>query len=100
MVVNHIDKTFVTSDAATILKEVPTLPLSSKCNIPQPKCWFSPVKCKKKNVEMLPTSLSPSLDSFSVTLKTSSKWVYIPARSSMAMRKPPKKPSLYSIKIS
>ncbi len=36
MVVNHIDKTFVTSDAATILKEVTSTLVSSKCNIQQP----------------------------------------------------------------
>ena len=38
MVVNHIDKTYVTSDAATILKEVPFLLDSSKFNTRQPKC--------------------------------------------------------------
>jgi hypothetical protein len=40
MVVNHIDKTFVTSDAATILKEVLTFLLSSKFSILLPRCLF------------------------------------------------------------
>jgi hypothetical protein len=39
MVVNHIDKTYVTSDAATILKEVSQSLSSLKCSIPPPRCW-------------------------------------------------------------
>jgi hypothetical protein len=39
MVVNHIDKTFVTSDAATILKEVKNKnKFSYKFNTQPPKC--------------------------------------------------------------
>ncbi len=38
MVVNHIDKTYVTSDAATILKEVFIGLGSLKCSIQQPRC--------------------------------------------------------------
>lgn len=52
MVVNHIDKTFVTSDAATILKEVLLLIVSSKYNILQPNCSCWPAKCKRKSAEM------------------------------------------------
>lgn len=54
MVVNHIDKTFVTSDAATILKEVNHFLFSSKFNIQQPKCSSWHAKCKNNNVEMQP----------------------------------------------
>jgi len=52
MVVNHIDKTFVTSDAATILKEVRPSLSSLKFNTPQQRCSFLPAKCRNSNVEM------------------------------------------------
>jgi len=68
MVVNHIDKTYVTSDAATILKEVLDSLFSSKSNILLPRCSPWPAKCKRKNVEMPLTLLLPSLDSSSVML--------------------------------
>lgn len=57
MVVNHIDKTFVTSDAATILKEVQTVLFSWKCSTPPPRCSSSPARCKNSNAEMPQTSL-------------------------------------------
>ena len=56
MVVNHIDKTFVTSDAATILKEVFLIKYSFKYNTLLPRCLCWLAKCKKTNVEMLPIS--------------------------------------------
>ena len=38
MVVNHIDKTYVTSDAATILKEVYCIRFSLKFSTQLPRC--------------------------------------------------------------
>ena len=69
MVVNHIDKTFVTSDAATILKEVQSFPCSSKFNIPPLRCSSLHARCKNNNAEMPPILPSPSLENCSVMLK-------------------------------
>lgn len=57
MVVNHIDKTYVTSDAATILKEVHYALFSWKSNTQLPRCSVWHAKCKRKNVVMLLTLL-------------------------------------------
>lgn len=70
MVVNHIDKTFVTSDAATILKEVQPFPCSSKCSTPPPRCSSLHAKCRNNNAVMPPILPSPSLENCSAMLKT------------------------------
>ena len=80
MVVNHIDKTYVTSDAATILKEVTNVRFSSKCSIQLPKCFVLLAKCRRKSVEMLPTSLLLLLENYLVMPKISSVWDCTPLK--------------------
>lgn len=70
MIVNHIDKTYVTSDAATILKEVHPVLFSSKLPIPPPSYSSLLAKCRRKSVEMPPTLWSPSPENCLATLRT------------------------------
>lgn len=91
MVVNHIDKTFVTSDAATILRQVLSHLFSWKFSTLLLRCLSLPAKCKMKNAEMLLTSPSPWLENCSAMLKISSEWVFIPLRLSVDTNKLQKK---------
>ena len=88
MVVNHIDKTYVTSDAATILKEVFDPPLSSNSNTPPPRCSPWHAKCRRRSAEMPPTWSSPSPESSLATLTISSRWDFTPHKSSLDTSRP------------
>lgn len=57
MVINHLDKIFVTSDTATMMKEVSSLK-RWKLITQQLNFCVWPGKCRKKNAGMEPTSCS------------------------------------------
>jgi hypothetical protein len=83
MVINHLEKILVTSDAATIMKEVKKKKIififffkkkiffyfSWKFNTLLPRWLLWLLKCKKMNVEMEPISLLPLLENYWIRLK-------------------------------
>ena len=86
MIVNHLEKIFVTSDAATIMQEVTIFKSVNdtlfrlKSNTPPRRCWLWHLPCKNVNVEIVPPSWLPWVVNFSRRPKFSSRWAFIPPK--------------------